>query len=290
MNILHELFPLLTCPDDGGELRLLAGSLQCIGCDRHYPILAGNMVELLPRQALPPAGSVSYAKTYIADAAAPFDWRPDRLAWGSPEAFPPEWVERKHRQVAAVRRLLDEDAGPKSLLCDFSAGAGYYTFAYAKDWRWVMHCDLSVDGLNYAHRKAAKLGITNILFVRMDYLRPAFRRNLHRVICFDTLIRGEAHERLLLHSIRNSLAPGGGAIVDFHNWWHNPLRRLGLLRNNFGANRSYGKRELGRLLSAAGIADSNCVPFYQESSLLRHILPPTRWMYRFNGEASHATR
>jgi hypothetical protein len=289
MSILRELYRIFSCPDDGAGLRLFVDSLECIRCKRQYPILAHNMVELLPLQASPLEDSSAYARGYTAEGEMPFSWRPDSLAWGAPEEFPRDWVERKYRQVAAVRGLLDESAEPKSLLCDFSAGAGYYTLAYAKDWRSVVHCDLSVDSLNYTHRKSAKLGIDNILFARMDYLRPAFRRSLQRVICLDSLIRGEPHEKLLLQSIRNSLDERGAAIVDFHNWWHNPLRRLGLLRNNFGANRSYGRRELDRLLSAAGIAGSNCFPFHQESSFLQHFLPPTRWMYRFSGEASHAT-
>jgi SAM-dependent methyltransferase len=283
MNILRELYSTLKCPDDGGELRIFDGCLECTLCKRQHPILAANMVELLPLKASLPNDGSAYARGYTAERATPFTWRPDSLAWGAPETYARNWVERKYRQVAAVRGLLNEGVETKSLFCDFSAGAGYYTLAYAKDWRSVMHCDLSVDSLNYAHRKAAKLAIGNILFVRMDYLRPPFQRGLQRVICLDSLIRGESHEKLLLQSIRSSLNKRGAAIVDFHNWWHNPLRRLGLLRNNFGVNRSYGRGELNSLFAAAGIAASDCYPFHQESSPLRHVLPPTRWMYQFSG-------
>jgi SAM-dependent methyltransferase len=297
MNILRELHGTLKCPDDGGELRMFDGCLECMLCKRQHPVLAANMVELLPLEASLLGTGSAYATGYTAERETPFVWRRDSLAWGAPEAFPRKWVERKYRQVAAVRRLLNEDAEEtRSLFCDFSAGAGYYTLAYATDWRSVMHCDLSVDSLNYAHRKAARLGIDNILFVRMDYLRPPFRRGLQRVVCLDSLIRGESHEKLLLQSIRNSLDMGGAAIVDFHNWWHNPLRRVGLLRNNFGANRSYRKRELNRLFAAAGIAGSNCFPFHQESSpsiflrrTLPYVLPPTRWICRFSAGTSLAT-
>jgi SAM-dependent methyltransferase len=290
MNTLQDLYKILNCPDDGGDLRLFSGSLECAQCRRQFPILANNMVELLPLAPVPSTGTSPYLSDYLDTRNQPFEWRPDSVAWGAPEHFPKAWVERKRRQVAAVRSLVVEGAEARNLFCDFSAGAGYYTLAYAssKDWRWVVHYDLSVDSLTYAHRKAEKLGLENILFVRMDYLRPAFRRSLQRVVCLDSLIRGEWHEKLALEAIQSSLAPGGAAVVDFHNWWHNPIRRLGLLRNNFGPNRSYSKSETARLLASARIAQPQCFPFHQEidpSSPLRstveRMLPSTRWMYRF---------
>jgi SAM-dependent methyltransferase len=288
MKPLEALRSVLRCPDDGSELRLSGLVLECFGCGRCYPVLAENVVELLPSSgALTGAGS-AYGRDYAAARAAPFEWREDTLAWGAPESFPSKWVERKHRQVAAVERLIPAGAFARDLFCDFSAGAGYYTLEYAKAWRYVIHCDLSVDSLTYARRKAASRGLRNILFLRMDYLRPAFRRSLECVACLDSLIRGKNHERLLLRAIRGSLAPGGSAVVDFHNWWHNPIRRLGLLRNNFGGNRSYREREIRGLLASAGISGFERFAFHQELSpdcpgggVVRTLLPPTRWMYRF---------
>jgi SAM-dependent methyltransferase len=288
MNLLRELYRTLNCPDDGGDLRLSTGSLDCVQCRRQYPILAKNMIELLPLAPVPSYDASPYRSEYLDTRGQPFEWRPGSFAWGAPERFPKAWVERKHRQVAAVRTLVMDQGQPRSLFCDFSAGAGYYTLAYARDWRHIVHCDLSVDSLTYAHRKAEKLGLENILFVRMDYLRPAFRHSLQRVICLDSLIRGEWHEKLLLEAIRSSLSPDGAAVVDFHNWWHNPLRRLGLLRDTFAPNRSYSKAQTARLLASASIARPECFPFHQEidpSSALRpaleRVLPSTRWMYRF---------
>ena len=295
MSPLQKLAPILSCPDDGGALRLQRDGLQCAGCGAIYPLRAENLVELLPpASAMAPDGS-PYSAEYLAERNRPFAFRADALAWGAPEHHAKPWVERKYRQVEAVRTLLNEGAGAREVLCDFSAGAGYYTFAYAPDWPYVVHCDLSADALSYAHRKAERLGLRNILFVRMDYLRPPFRGTLDRVVCFDSLIRGEAHEKRLLRTIQAALRPGGAAVVDFHNWWHNPVRRLGLLRNNFGANRSYAFGEVRRLLSEAGVAAPSYAPFHQETSaypalraLLRRVLPPTRFVCRFEGEGAHA--
>lgn len=296
MSLLQSLHSILSCPDDGSELRIFSDLLECVQCKRQYPSYAPNLVELLPLQPSMPDDGSAYAASYATIRKKSFEWREDRVAWGAPEVFPAAWVERRNRQVTAVRNLICEDAGPRNLLCDFSAGAGYYTLEYANDWKHVVHCDLSVNSLTYTHRKAAKLGVQNILFVRMDYLRPPFRRSLQRIICLDSLVRGDKHETRLLHAIQGSLGEGGKAIVDFHNWWHNPVRRLGLLTNNFGANRSYSRGEVKRLVASAGIANGDHIPFHQEirrdfplKSVLEHVLPPTRLMYRFGNETNRAS-
>jgi SAM-dependent methyltransferase len=288
MSLVQELQTILRCPDDGAVLRSITGALECLQCRRAYPVLADNVIELLPsRPALLEDGS-SYLVDYAEQRARPFEWREESVAWGAPESFPSRWVERKYRQVAAVREMVAGCSGPRELFCDFSAGAGYYTLDFARDWRRVVHCDLSVESLTYAWRKARTQELRNILFVRMDYLQPAFRKSLECVTCMDSLIRGEMHERQLLEAIRKSLRPRSMAVVDFHNWWHNPVRRLGLLPNNFGANRSYRLRQVERLLASAGIQDYQCVPFHQEvrpgsriAGMVKRVVPPTRWMYRF---------
>jgi ubiquinone/menaquinone biosynthesis C-methylase UbiE len=193
--------------------------------------------------------------------------------------------------VEFVRPLVTEGAKPgDSTLCDIAAGVGYYTLAYAQLFRLVLHCDLSVNRLSYARRRAHSMGIRNVLFLRADYFAPPFRNTLDRVLCIDTLVRGEAHESLLLANIARSLNGDGFALVDFHNWWHNPLRRIGVLRNNFGSNRSYTKRELNNLLARGNVVRSGFYPFVQElkgngagRNLLRKILPATRFVLRIQG-------
>jgi len=52
--------------------------------------------------------------------------------------------------------------------------------------------------------------------------------------------------------------------VDFHNWWHNPLRRVGLLPDNFSGNKSYTRKELRSLLESSGVGPFQTRPFVQE--------------------------
>jgi SAM-dependent methyltransferase len=278
---LHFLLPLLRCPDDGGELSFPSeGLLRCALCRRQFPATGGDMVSLVGLQP----GCIDTSPHYQQDYLAARQEMSPVEGWRLPEpAF-----KFKRRQVRDVATLLGPAAGD-GVVCDFSAGPGYYTLEYARTWRWVIHCDLCLAALEAVRRSAHQQGLTNILFVRMDYFRPPFSGSLQRILCLDTLARGERHEQALLRAILHSLAPAGNAIVDFHNWWHNPLRRMGLLPDNYIHNRSYARHELAPLLHAAGIARYECFPFYQEldtvSSLVTRILPPTRWMYRF----THAT-
>src|SRR5438094_610830 len=109
MNMLRELHHLLKCPDDGADLLLFEGCLECTQCNRQYPVLAANMVELLPLKAALPDDGSPYARGYTAERKEIFSFRRDSLAWGSPERSMPNVVKRKNRQVAAVQRLLDAD-------------------------------------------------------------------------------------------------------------------------------------------------------------------------------------
>lgn len=278
----------LYCPDDGAALVREGEGLHCPRCGRTFPIQRGMFAELLPLATTPLPGSTSkYESDYHEAFNQPFAWNPDAVAWGAPESFPPHWVERRQRQVRLSAGLLAEGCDPaQTTACDLSGGAGYYSMAYAGQFRNVIHCDLSVDSINYVMAKSQQRGLANMVFLRIDYFRPPFQANLDRLICFDTLIRGEEHERMLLQSISRCLSPTGQALVDFHNWWHNPVRRLGLLRRNFPRG-SYSRRQLATILSETGLTDREFFPFVQEfdqaglmGKVGSKLVPATRLVYR----------
>ena len=288
-NKFTSIADVLCCPNDGASLQLEPTAFRCTQCHSHFPIHEGNFTEILPTKPSTLLSSISdtYREAYYLAFNEAYCKKETSRAWGAEEAATSSWVRKRYRQVAMIKPLVTE--GTKSgeaILCDVSAGAGYYTFEYSRLFRFVIHCDLSVDNLNYAWRKAQRLGIHNIFFIRADYFALPFRQSLDAIICFDTAIRGETHDSLLLTSIVRSLKPGGRAVVDFHNWWHNPIRRLGLLPNNFRANRSYVRAEVESLLRKSGIIDFSYWPFYQEienheaKTALTSVLPPTRLVYR----------
>jgi SAM-dependent methyltransferase len=287
---LADVVSLLCCPEDGGRLRQTRGELQCAACERRFPMYGENLVEILPtsQQQLPSSVSLDYREGYKDAFEQKYHDDPESLAWAAEEGMAQSWSLKRRRQVKFVRPLITEGTSRgDSVLCDITAGAGYYTLDYAHLFRLVLHCDLSVNNLSYARRKAHSLGIGNIFFIRLDYFAPPFRNSLDRLLCMDTLIRGETHDSLLLATIAGSLRAEGFALVDFHNWWHNPLRRLGLLRDNFAKNRSYTRRELGNFLASKDIVQSGFFSFIQElngngagQDLLRRMTPATRFLVR----------
>ena len=291
---LADIGAPLFCPDDGGPLRYGNDHLLCSACGRRFPILGGEIVDLLPTEPTEiRAGATSdeYRQGYLKEFANRLRLDEHARGWGAVEAVPPYWLARKARQLRQALPLILDSACPSDLvLCDLAAGAGFYSLEYARHFQYVLHCDLSAAAISYAYFRARKSGIRNMVFLRVDYLRPPFRHSLERVLCLDALIRGQAHETMLLTAIKESLAPSGVALVDFHNWWHNPLRRIGLLTDNFRANRSYTRRETEALLRAAGVSRYDYAAFHQEfdrttkyGPLLAGLVPPTRFMYRLRG-------
>src|SRR5665213_2899105 len=161
----RELAAHLCCPDDDGVLRVDSDALACMRCGRIYPLHGGQVLELLPSR---PAETMlsknrEYASDYERAFLEPFTLRENAMAWGAAELSEPAWLAKRQRQVrAVVSSLAEGDAGVHPFLCDISAGGGHYTFALARRFKWVLHCDLSVDSLSYAVRKSVQLSLIHI--------------------------------------------------------------------------------------------------------------------------------
>jgi len=168
----------LFCPDDGHPLEYKGDYLNCLMCGREFPVFGGDIIELLPKEPTVIKGTVdqTYIRDYLNEFKRPFQWNKYALAWGAPEQRPLAWVEKRRRQVRwALSLILAQKEADKRVFCDLSAGAAYYTLEYSRYFWQVLHCDLSVNSLNYACFKARSLGIRNVVFLRIDYLNPPFR-------------------------------------------------------------------------------------------------------------------
>lgn len=276
---MERLEQFVKCPREGGALRWTGQGMRCDSCGADFAASPQGILDLRPPQ---PSFSDDgdYGRRYRQALADPSGAA--GVPWGTAESLSALDLTRKRRHIAAVRSLLDAPVSRPSTLCDLSGGAGHYTLAFADLFDYVFHCDLDPSSLRYTQEKASALGYKNIYFIRADYFRPPFAASLDRALCLDTLIRGPEHEVRLLRCIGRILADDGAAVVDFHNWWHNPLRRLGLLKENFGRNSSYARRELDAMLSSAGLTRLRYVPFRQETSknsLLTCMIPPTRMVF-----------
>ena len=282
----EEVASHLCCPDDQESLRAVGGALSCSHCDRIFPFQEGMILELLPREPAEPGPNAEYAAAYHSLFHQTFENQGESIPWGL--EVPPSWRLHRERQARAVLSILQSDGAllKDLILGDISAGIGDYTLSYAQHFKGVLHCDLSLDALRYASAKCRRLGAQNVFFLRVDYFALPFRRTIDRLLCLDTLVRGKDHERALLGQIQKSLANQGRGIIDFHHWWHNPLRRLGLLPENFGSNRSYARSSAEGLLRECGIDNWRLVRFHQEfepgsrlAQGLSRLLPATRLIY-----------
>jgi SAM-dependent methyltransferase len=288
---LSEIASLLCCPDDEEPMEASGKGLRCARCQRFYPLLSPNILQLLPSRPInfPERCELAlYREGCHREFSKISQIRSDAQAWGAPEARSRKWLGMRERQAREVFAFLGDKRDERELIfCDLSAGPGHCTFRAVGQYRLVFHCDLSLDALAYADAKAIAAGLENIVFVRADYFQPPFRNTIDHLVCLDTLIRGPWHEERLLRSIQGVLDSEGTAVVDFHNWWHNPLRRLGLLPDNFVGNKSYTRKELVRLMETSGIGRFETRPFVQEvdpstlpGTIFARLIPPTRLMVR----------
>lgn len=287
----RELGNMLCCPNDQGPLDFSSLEYRCTLCSACFPILFEHIADLRPQSPmqLPLETNPEFAAGYVDLFHRTCEWNSNALGFGAREVIPSYLARRKEREVLHVQKVLQaQDEIGLRTFCDFSAGAGYYTLGLASSFPLVLHCDLSCDSLLYALLKAQKLGIDNIAFLRIDYLRPPFASTLDCVICMDSLERGEGHERMLLNAIRESLRSDGMGVIDFHNWWHNPLRRLGLLPENYRLNRSYSRCEAESLVRCCGVKNLQYWPFHQEFEpddskrrVAKTMVPPTRHVFLF---------
>jgi ubiquinone/menaquinone biosynthesis C-methylase UbiE len=294
---IEKIASILCCPDDRKSLRPKDMALECCHCGRIYSVWEEEILELLPSQSAEPQSNPEYAADYQRQFHRTFETQEHAIAWGLLESRSASWKRHRQRQAQTVLSMLERGgvALRDLILCDISAGVGHYTLAYWPHFKWVLHCDLSIEALRCSRDRFRRMGCDNVFLLRVDYFALPFSRSIDRLLCLDTLIRGEDHEKALLNQIQRAISDEGRAIIDFHHWWHNPLRRLGLMRQNFGSNRSYTRSGAEDLMRECGIRDQRLVRFYQEleapfSKGFSWLLPATRLLYEFGCAASgHAS-
>jgi SAM-dependent methyltransferase len=275
---------VLRCPDDSGQLRAGEDFATCEQCMRRFQLLDERTIELLPsRTESWQLGAEPYHDSYSRSLEERYV-RGEKIApWADPVSLSTDDLLRKASHARWIsERIAAEGLPDDAILCDISAGPGYYSLALAPQFPYAFHCDLSARALSFAARQAEEAKVDNIFFVRLDYLRPPFASSVHRLICLDTLIRGRQHDVALLRAILKALRPDGMAVVDFHNWWHNPLRRLGFLKDNFVGNTSYTRSDVMTMIEESR-AVAELEGYYQEAgasglrgAVVKLALPRTR--------------
>src|SRR5207249_11469728 len=167
----EEIAGSLCCPDDQRSLRSNDGTLRCCHCGRVYPVREGGILDLLPSK---PAGSPAnpeYAAYYHFEFYRAFEPREGANPWGLRETQSPSWRRHRERQVRTVLSMLrrDEARFEDRILGDVSAGVGDYTLSYERHFKGMLHCDLSINAMRYAHSRSRRMGPQDDFRVRDDH-------------------------------------------------------------------------------------------------------------------------
>src|SRR2546429_6879870 len=78
----------------------------------------------------------------------------------------------------------DEARFEDRILGDVSAGVGDYTLSYARHFKWVLHCDLSIDALRYALARSRRMGLQNVFFLRVEDRKSTRLNSSHGYISY----------------------------------------------------------------------------------------------------------
>jgi hypothetical protein len=155
-----------------------------------------------------------------------FDWRSKQTygeicKGGGPELpWVPLLTNRGTRELLRTQERFTKKALSQrsvALLVDISAGAGLQLSALSSCTQRLVHWEAHLPSLLWAISHYRSQYIENVWACRGTYLRPALKPHCaDAVICFDTIARGEEHDRLVLRNVAALLKPAAIAIVDHH--------------------------------------------------------------------------
>lgn len=269
---------LFRCPEDGGELRPAGGGFACARCAHAVPLRAPNIVDLMPDAPSAWPDRLGRVETraaafYARGWADAWQHRDDPRPWNRLDLQPPRIRTQYRRMARLLERMLPARLGT---FLDISAGNGGLSLPLAARCDHAVYADLMLDATLWVARHPGALA------ARVDYLKPPYRpAAFDTILCTDTLIYGARHEAHLLKVIWDALAPGGTAVLSFHNRRHHLPVRPAVLAG-------YTRPEVLALLTALEPAPRPVIrAFYQEAEhnleegvaarLVRAVLPATRW-------------
>jgi hypothetical protein len=263
----NQIDTFFRCPDDGGQLRADESFLECGQCGKTFTRKAPRVFDL--NAATPKAVESTAQSGYESIHAVPFSladvsgvgWGDLQIATAGTRAF----VKHERQFISA---LLGRNAF--GFMVDVSGGVGNYSGFLAEKARTVVHCELHVPSLLHAWREHKSK--PNMIFIRSDYLALGIADGIaDAVVCTDTLVRGEKHERALLVEILRILKPDGRAVVDFQ------YHRFQRIQKRSPLVKCCDLENFLRLVSESGLA----VTGIHGIGYVPARLVPAEWTYHF---------
>lgn len=266
---LHDVLQYLACPDCAKELKFVGGNVVCTGCNRRF-YHKGNLIDLLPRKPLKleSVHSKKARRMYYLDQyrKAANEIYQNPVAWGRDEDYRKGhkiFIEEEER---FFHKLYE---GKKTVLCDLSASAGFYTIRASKVFKYILHCDINLEHLQYAQKKAGSSKISNMLFVRSDYFRLPLKDGvIDTFICTDSFqYYGRDHDLKVINRVYKKLSKGGKFIFDLHY-----KRFYGRSKYNF----EYSKQDISFIKEK--YKETRVYPMGRVPTFFH----PSRWIFRLS--------
>lgn len=286
--MINKYYKNFRCPDDFSNISFQQKYLECQNCKRKFPILAENLIEILPKEFpkwnLNQNENQKAEKDYYSLSTEKFGWERKSKGWGFLTEQKSGYRAFVKKEREKIKNLIPSHLR-NGLMIDVSAGSGNYSVYLSSLASLMIHCEVEVQSLLSARELAVNSKRDNIIFVRANYLKLPFPDNLFDVvICTDTLERGKSHEIQLLKEMYRILKKGGRGIFDFHNL--KPLAKKYNPHITF-----YRKKDIENLLKELNIKNFKIYPFgYLSTSLslnefiysildkILFFLPPIRYL------------
>jgi len=133
----------------------------------------------------------------------------------------------------------------------------------------IIATDINEVALGLSKERCAKFGRTAPRYIACDGHRLPLQSESVQFAIFNESLHHMEDARKVLKEVHRVLSPGGKVFM-YEPYAYNPYRRLSEVRDRFlgTIEKSFGVRQLKRLLSEAGLA---------AVSIQRHTCPPSKW-------------
>lgn len=218
---IPTLVELLSCPDDKSSMTLYDNELECNECKRKFHI-DENFLDIRPKNKIDAVNDeeqITYSDYYTSlfQNGDPGDEGTFGLSSHSVSAgFVTETLNHLKKNITS-----------NDVVCDIGAATGDYSVYLAKRCKLMIHCDLDINGLLIARKKAIQEKVNNILFLRCDYFQMPFRSGkIDLSYSIDVVERGILHDKKILKEMSRIVKPRGTLIFDYHTKERTKLTRI----------------------------------------------------------------
>jgi SAM-dependent methyltransferase len=213
-----EIIDLLFCPDDNSSIILNDNELICATCKRKFSVKE-NIIDMRPKNKI----NINYDDKKIVYS----DYYESVLKDGNGAQFGLSSKSVPEGFIVETFNQLELHLKPNSIVCDIGAATGDYSVLLAKKCKLMIHCDLDLNGLLVAQKKAIQEKVNNILFFRCDYFQIPFRNEtIDLAYSIDVVERGIDHDQKILKEISRIIKLKGTLIFDYHTKERTKLTRV----------------------------------------------------------------